>query len=337
MKRLLALALCLAGGSTPLTTGCGPAKPELRIFTWSEYFAEGTIAAFEKETGCAVRVDYIESSEKLRARLEGGTSGFDVVFPSDEVVPFLIAQGLLEKLDLAKIPNAANVGAAFKGLPFDPENAYSLPYMSGTTGIAYHVDKIKPAPESWSAVLTSEAGLVDDAREVFAAALRAEGAPWTSDGLAKAAKRLDGWKPKVWDSNPKAKLIDGDVAIAQSFSGDALQAAEALGGKVAYVIPKEGGTLWIDNLCVAKGARQRELAHRFIDFLLRPEISAAITNERKFGNPNEAARKMIKKEILENPLVFPGEDLKKRLSLLPPLSPDLKKQLDRSWAALKAK
>jgi spermidine/putrescine transport system substrate-binding protein len=329
MKRLLALALALGS--------CGPAQPELRIFTWSEYFAEGTIPAFEKETGCVVRIDYIESSEKLRARLEGGASGFDVVFPSDEVVPTLIANGLLEKLDLARIPNAANVGAAFKGQPFDPKNEHSLPYMTGTTGIAYHVDKVKPAPTSWADVLNDQAGLVDDAREVFAAALKAEGAPWTPEGLAKAAKRLEGWKPKVWDSNPKAKLVDGDVAIAQSFSGDALQAAEAMKGKVAYVIPKEGGTLWIDNLCVAKGARQKELAHKFIDFLLRPEISAAITNERKFGNPNEAAKKLIRKELLDNPLIFPTDELKKRLDLLPPLSPDLKKLLDKSWASLKAR
>jgi spermidine/putrescine-binding protein len=330
MKRLTALALALG-------LSCGPAAPELRIFTWSEYFAEDTIAAFEKEAGCVVKIDYIESSEKLRARLEGGVSGFDVVFPSDEIVPFLIANGLLEKLDPAKLPHAANLAAAFRGQPFDPKNEYSLPYMTGTTGIAYHVDKVKPAPDSWAAVLKADVGLLDDAREVFAAALRAEGAPWTPEGLAQAAKRLRGWTPKVWDSNPKAKLVDGDVAIAQAFSGDALQAAEALQGRIAYVIPKEGGTLWIDNLCIAKGARQKELAHRFIDFLLRPEVSAAITNERRFGNPNEAARKHIRKEILENPLVFPGEDLKKRLSLLPPLAPDLKKQLDKAWAELKAR
>lgn len=329
MKRLLALALTLAS--------CGPAKPELRIFTWSDYFAEGTIAAFEKEAGCVVRIDYIESSEKLRARLEGGASGFDVVFPSDEVVPVLIAQGLVEKLDRGRLPNFANLAGAYTGLAFDPRNEHSVPYMTGSTGIAYHVDKVKPAPASWSAVLGPEAGLVDDAREVFAAALRAEGAPWTLDGLAKAARRLEGWKPKVWDSNPKAKLIDGDVAIAQAFSGDALQAAEALSGKIAYVIPKEGGTLWIDNLCVAKGARQKELAHRFIDFLLRPEVSAAITNERRFGNPNQAARKLIRKELLENPLIFPGDELRKRLDLLPPLSPELKKALDKHWAALKAR
>ena len=329
MKRFLAPLLLLLG--------CGPAQPELRIFTWSDYFAADTIAAFEKETGCVVRVDYIESSDKLRARLEGGASGFDVVFPSDEIVPVLAANGLLEKLDLARIPNAANIDPAYRRLPFDPTNEVSLPYMSGSTGIAYHVEKVKPAPSGWSDVLRADSSLLDDAREVFAAALRAEGVEWSIDGLRRASKRLGTFTPKLWESNPRLKLLEGDVPIAQCFSGDALQAVEASKGKIAFVIPREGGTLWIDNLCVAKGAPRRELAHRFIDYLLRPEVSAAITNERRFGNPNAAARKLIRKELLENPLIFPGEDLRKRLSPLPPLSPELKKSLDQAWAELKAR
>jgi spermidine/putrescine transport system substrate-binding protein len=125
--------------------------------------------------------------------------------------------------------------------------------------------------------------------------------------------------------------------IAQCFSGDALQASEALNGKIGYAIPKEGGTLWIDNLCLAKGAPRKDLAHKFIDYLLRPEVSAAITNTCRFGNPNDAARPLIRKELLENPLIFPREEELKRLSLLPSLSGDLKKALDKSWAALKAK
>lgn len=329
MKRVLALVLVLAG--------CSPAGPELTIFTWPDYFAKDTIANFEKEAGCRVRIDYIPNSEELRAKLEGGASGYDVVFPSDEVVGVLVARGLLEKLDLSRIPNAANLGARYKGLAFDPKNDYSLPYMTGTTGIAYHVDKVMPAPDSWSAALASGVGLLDDAREVFAAAIRVEGAAWTPDGFQRASKRFVGWKPKVWDSSPKARLIAGDIALAQAFSGDALQASEALGGKIAYVIPKEGGTLWIDNLCLAKGAKAKELAHRFIDYLLRPEVSAAITNACRFGNPNDAARKHIRKEILENRLIFPADDDLKRLDLLPTLSPETKTSLDKAWAELKAR
>ncbi len=329
MKRLLALALLFAG--------CSPAGPELKILTWPDYFAKDTLSAFEKEAGCTVRVDYIENSETLRTKLEGGASGYDVVFPSDEVVASLVANGLLDPLDLPALPNFKNVAARFRGLAYDPKNAHAVPYMTGTTGIAYHVDLVKPAPDSWAAVLKADVGLLDDAREVFAAALRVEGAPWTPEGLQRASKRFQGWTPKVWDSSPRQRLIAGDIAIAQCFSGDALQASESLKGKLGYVIPKEGGTLWIDNLCIAKGSKQRALAHRFIDYLLRPEVSAAITNECRFGNPNEAARPLIQKELLENPLIFPREDELKRLSLLPSLSGDLKKTLDKAWADLKAR
>ena len=329
MKRFLALALCLAG--------CSPPGPELKILTWSDYFAKDSIAAFEKEAGCTVRIDYIETSETLRTKLEGGASGYDVVFPSDEVLAGLVAKALLEKLDLSRIPNAANVAARFKGLPYDPKNEWSLPYMTGTTGIAYRKDKISPAPDSWKAVFQGKAALLDDAREVFAASIRLQGAAWSAEGVARAVEPFKSWKPLAWDSNPKTLLVNGDVDVAQAFSGDALQAAEALEGKVAYVIPKEGGTLWIDNLCIAKGAPRKDLAHRFIDHLLRPEISAAITNERHFGNPNEAAWKLIRKELLENPLIFPKDEELKRLSLLPSLSGDLKKTLDQAWADLKAK
>jgi putrescine transport system substrate-binding protein len=208
--------------------------------------------------------------------------------------------------------------------------------MTGTTGLAYRTDRVRPAPDSWAAALRGKASLLDDGREVFAAAIRADGGAWTREGFAKAAARFKSWKPLTWDSDPKGVLINGDVDIAQAYSGDALQAGEALAGRLGFVIPKEGATLWVDNLCIARGTSRKELAHRFIDYLLRPDVSAAITNERRFGNPNEAARKLIRKELLENPLVFPTEEDQKRLSLLPTLSPDLKSALDQAWAGIKA-
>jgi spermidine/putrescine-binding protein len=328
MKRLLALAVGLIG--------CSPSGPELKILMPSNYFAKDTLAAFERETGCRVKVDPMENSETLRTKLEGGASGYDLVVPSDEVVARLAADGLLEKLDLSKIPNAANLAPRFRGLAYDPKNEVSLPYMTGTTGLAYRTDRVRPAPDSWAAALRGKASLLDDGREVFAAAIRADGGAWTREGFAKAAARFKSWKPLTWDSDPKGVLINGDVDIAQAYSGDALQAGEALAGRLGFVIPKEGATLWVDNLCIARGTSRKELAHRFIDYLLRPDVSAAITNERRFGNPNEAARKLIRKELLENPLVFPTEEDQKRLSLLPTLSPDLKSALDQAWAGIKA-
>jgi spermidine/putrescine-binding protein len=335
MKRWFLALLCLAGCSKP-------EGPVLRVLTWEGYFAKDTIPSFEKAAGCRVAVDYIESSETLRTKLSGGNSGYDVVVPSDEVVAELVAQGLLEKLDRAKLPGFANLAPEFTGLPYDPKNEHSVPYLWGSTGIAWNKEKIKDPPDSWAALWdprwANRASMLDDAREVFRAAMRLDGSgDFTPEAVAKAAKRFETWRPLAWESSPKELLIQGDAWIAQCFSGDALQAAAELEGKIGYVIPKEGGTLWIDNLCIAKGTRQPELAHRFIDHLLQPAIAAALSSELRFASPNAAARKLIAKEVLDDPLATPTEEVRKRLGLLPSLSPDRKKVLDEAWARIKRK
>lgn len=341
MKKL-ALALVLA------SFGCSPSKPELHVFNWADYFAPDTLKNFEKEFDCRVVPDYFESAETLRARLEGGKSGFDVVFPSDEVMRAFIAKGLLDKLDPAKLPNLKNIAAKFRGLDYDPKNEYSVPYMWGTTGLAYNKSKVTPAPDSWAALwdprYAGNVTLLDDAREAFTAAIWAEGgSPFspTGDAIEKAKKKLAAARVKAFDGQPKDRLIRGDVWIAQCYSGDALQAAAAdekqRSGDIGYVIPKEGGTLWVDNICIPKNAPNRDLAHRFIDYLLRAEVSAAISNEVSYANPNEAAQKLIHKEILENRAANPTEDELKRCSLLKELDPVLKKQLDDAWAQIKGR
>ncbi len=337
MRRAILAAAVLAG--------CGPSAPELHVLTWSDYFAKDTIRGFEREAGCRVVLDYMESSETLRVKLAGGRSGYDVVFPSDEVVPILIAQGALERLDRAAIPNVKNLHPKFTDLPHDPDNAYSVPYMWGTTGIAYLKDKVAPAPDSWEALwypkLVGQMTMLDDGREVFAAAMRLTGADLryapSLEAVEKAKKKLLERKPKAYNSSPKEMLINGDCWIAQSYSGDALQASAELGGKVVYVVPKEGGTLWFDNLCIAKGAPQPGLAHRFIDYLLRPEVSAAITNETRFANPNEAAWKHVRRELLDDPLVFPPAEVLARCATLPVLPPGIRKALEAAWAEVKAR
>ena len=326
--------------------GCSPSKPELHVFNWADYFAPDTLKNFEKEFDCRVVPDYFESAETLRARLEGGKSGFDVVFPSDEVMRTFIAKGLLDKLDPARLPNLKNIAAKFRGLDYDAKNEYSVPYMWGTTGIAYNKSKVSPAPDSWAALwdpkIAGNVTLLDDAREAFAAAMWAEGgspAAPTADTIEKARKKLVSAKLKAYDGQPKTRLIKGEAWMSQCYSGDALQAAAAKerSGDIGFVIPKEGGTIWVDNICIPKAAPNRELAHKFIDYLLRPDVSAAISNEVAYANPNEAAQKLIKKEVLEDPVANPSEEELKRCSLLKDLGPAAKKKLDDAWAEVKGK
>lgn len=338
MKRIALALLFLAG--------CSPAKPELHVFNWADYFGPDTVKNFEKEFGCHIVLDFFESSEKLRAKLDSGRSGFDVVFPSNEVMRAFVAKGLLEKIDLSKVPNFKNIGPKFRALAFDPLNEYSVPYMWGTTGIAYNKSKISPAPDSWSALwdpkYAGHVTILDDPREAFAAAIWLDGGPAlnpTGEAIEKARDRLIAAKVKAFDGQPKLKLIKGEAWIAHCYSGDALQAAGAKerSGDIGYVIPKEGGTIWVDNLCIPKGAPNFDLAHKFIDYLLRPDVSAAIANEVAYADPNEAAQKLIKKEVLEDPVANPSEAELKRCAILRDLAPDMKRKLDDAWAQVKGR
>jgi spermidine/putrescine transport system substrate-binding protein len=338
MKKFLLAFLVLSG--------CSPAKPELHVFNWADYFAPDTIKAFEKEFDCRVVLDYFESAETLRAKLANGRSGFDVVFPSDEVMRAFVAKGLIEKIDLSKLPNVKNIAPRFRGLDYDPKNEYSVPYMWGTTGIAYNKKKVDPAPVSWAALwdpkVEGHVTILDDPREAFAAAIWVEGgsgfAP-SEDAIEKGKKRLIAAKVKAFDGQPKLRLIKGEAWIAQCYSGDALQAqaAKERDGDIGFVIPKEGGTIWVDNVCVAKGAPNRELAHKFIDYLLRPDVSAAISNEVAYANPNEAAQKLIKKDVLDDRVANPPEEELKRCSILKELAPEIKKKLDDAWSQVKGR
>jgi spermidine/putrescine transport system substrate-binding protein len=339
--RHFAVALLFA-----LAAGCSPSKPELHVFNWADYFAQDTLKNFEKEFDCKVVPDYFESAETLRARLDGGKSGFDVVFPSDEVMRTFIAKGLLEKLDPAKLPNVKNLSPKFLGLDYDPKNEYSVPYMWGTTGIAYNKAKVSPAPDSWTALWdpkhAGNVSILEDAREAFAAAIWADGGsvhPLTAPAIEKARAKLIAAKVKAYDGQPKDRLIKGEVWIAQCYSGDAIQAAndmaKAKTGEIGYVIPKEGGTIWVDNICIPKGAPNKDLAHKFIDYLLRPDVSAAIAGEVSYADPNEAAQKLIKKDVLDNRAANPTEADLKRCSLFKELDPATKKTLDDAWAQVK--
>jgi spermidine/putrescine transport system substrate-binding protein len=353
MKKLLTLLLpVLALGCTATPRAKEAAREstmapasggELHILNWAEYFADSTIPNFEKECGCKVIYDNFESGEALRAKLDHVPSGYDVVFPSDEVVPPLVTEGKLEALDQTKLPNLKHISKTFRGMSYDPENRFTVPYMWGLTGIGYDKKKVKPTPDSWGVMLDPKKGnlmtLLDDPRETFTAALRLEGAKdltsVTPEQIAKAKKRIAAVKPKAWNSQPQSMLIQGDVVLSQMFNGDAAQVA-AEGIDFGFVIPKEGGTIWFDNMAIAKGSKQIALAHRFIDYLMRPEVAAANTNFKKYPNPNDAAKPFIEPAILNNPMIYPPESEVARCKVLGDVAPDVRKQIMDAWADIKA-
>jgi spermidine/putrescine transport system substrate-binding protein len=351
MKRYVPLILVLAmacGGKEPGSAPAGKAstkEKELHVLNWSDYFAPDTLTNFEKEYSCRVTIDYIESTEMLRLKLATPPSGYDVVFPSDEIVQALIADALIEKLDLGKIGNFKNIAARFRGLPFDPKNEYTVPYMWGTTGLAYNKARVDPAPDSWAVCwdpkYAGHVTMLDDWRDALSAAMLVNGddpAEPTAPSVARARDKLKDCKPRAWVTSVKEMLISGDAWVAQAFNGDALQAGEAeeRAGDIGFVIPKEGAFAWFDNMAIAKGAPHPALAHLFIDYLLRPEVSGAISNEVCYANPNEAARPHIAKEQLTDPTIYPDDETMKRCRVLVEPAEAVKQLLIKAWAEVKA-
>ncbi len=317
----------------------GPLESELRIYNWSDYIAEDTVANFEKESGVKVTYDTFESNEELIAKLQAGASGYDLVCPSGYAVQVLLALGLLEPLRPKHIPNLANVAPAFRKTAFDPTDAYSVPWQWGMTGIAYRADKVKAPPDSWAvfhdAQYKGKMTMMDDMRDVIGAWLKYRGKSLNSavpEDLAAA--KADALTAKAllqsFVSAPvKGQLIAGDVWIAQLWNGDTLQ-AKAENDQIAWTLPKEGGVIWADSMVIPKGAPNKRAAHAFLDYILRPEVGAAISDFTGYGSPNAAATAKMK-----TPVPYPSDDQMKLLEFQSDLA-GASGAWDQVWTEIKA-
>lgn len=304
-----------AAGSEEL----GPLESELNIYNWSDYISSDVIPGFEKEFGVRVTYDTYESSEEMVAKLHAGATGYDLVVPTAYAVTALIQTGLLARLSLRYLDNLANISPVFRGRAHDPENAYTVPWQWGMTGIAWRSDLVADAPKSWSVFLgPSLAGkmtMLDDQRDVLGAFLRYRGHSINSVDpaeLAEAKRDAIAAKAnlKAYLSAPvKGQLIAGDVRLAQLWNGDAAQARREQPA-LAWMLPAEGGTLWIDSLVVPKSAPHPRAAHEFINYTLRPDIAAAISTATGYGSPNQGAMSLI-----HNPVPYPAPDELARLEI----------------------
>ncbi len=338
MKRLsslLALGLAL-GAALDLSA----AKKEVNLFGWSEYVPQAILDKFEEETGIKVNYETYASNEEMLSKLLGGAAEFDLVQPSEYVVEALIAKGKLEPIDFANVPNFKNLAPEFLRQPHDPEQKYSVPYMAGTVGIVVNTDKIKDPivgmADVFSGKYANRIVTLNDNREILTWALRTLGRDINViDPAAIAAARpvLAKWLPqiKVFDSDsPKTAFLGGEVDIGVVWSGEAALLYQE-DKKFAYVLPKEGAHLWIDSLVIPKGAPHKADAEKFINFILRPEISVLISADFPYTNPNAEARKLLSPEQLGNPASYPPpckleafHDIGKAAGMVDKLITDLK-------------
>ena len=350
--RRIAAVLALAS----LVAGCGDSKgsseyggdvPHMLLGIWTNYMPPDVLADFEKEHRCKVDVPWnYGSNDELLAKLQSKSTGFDVVVPSDLILTVLVEQGLLERLDPAKVKNLSHVDSAFLGREADPKNEWSVPYTWGTVGIAWRADKVPGDVDSWGVFGTDRGGgnsfLLEEARDAIAAALLFQGKSvntTSKDDLAAAKSVLRSWRPRLkgFTGEVKQSLMDGNAWLLQAYNGDVAQAIQASErkGEIRFAVPKEGGILWVDNLVIPKGAPHKDLALAFMDFVLRPEIGARISNGIRYAVPNKDALDKVEKSIRDDPIVYAPEEVRKRLHQEKDLGKDLSLYTDL-WSEVRA-
>ncbi|GMU44368.1 MAG: polyamine ABC transporter substrate-binding protein [Xanthomonadales bacterium] len=345
-----------------------PAKPAeepkvLNVLNWSDYIAEDTIANFEKETGIDVTYDVFDSNEVLEAKLMTGNSGYDVVVPSLTFLARQIQAGVFMPLDKSKLPNYANLDPQIQALiaQNDKGNTYSANYMWGTTGIAYNVDKVKER--------LGEAAPVDDLKIFFEPDLvskftdcgvyvldtPSEILPMVLDYLGeepnsfdpaviqKAVDRMLLIRPHITQFHSSQvidALANGDACLALAWSGDVIQAANRAkeagkGVQVGYAIPKQGAPVWFDMLAIPKDAAHPNNAHVFIDYILRPDVTANIQNYVSYASGNAKAKELIDPAILNDPRVYPSPEVQATLYNLAVIPPEVDRIFNRAWTTIK--
>jgi putrescine transport system substrate-binding protein len=355
-------------GCAILLAACGGEPPdprnELRVYNWSDYIAPDTIARFEAETGIRVIYDVFDSNEVLEAKLLSGTAGYDIVVPTSDFMGRQIVAGVFQALDKSKLTNYANLDPELMALitRFDPDNRYGVPYLWGTTGIGYNVDAITErlgedapvdsldlvfVPEYLAQLADCGVAFLDAPSEIFAAVLHylGEDPNSTEPDVYKqdAQQLLQAIRPFVTyfhSSQYINDLANGDICVAFGWSGDILQAAtraeEAANGVVVdYRIPVEGALLWFDMLAIPADARNVDSAHRFIDFLLRPDVIADVTAYVSYANPNLPATELVPAGIRDNPGIYPPPAVREKLFTDKVTPPRIDRVMNRVWTSVK--
>ena len=349
MKKLVLLLIALAVliGSPVLA-----AEQELRIYIWTDYMDEPMMAAeFKKKFGISVRFEGFESIEEMMAKLQsGGGSQYDIVCLGDYNYVAALQQKLIQPLDHSKIPNLKNVMPQFRKSYFDPGNKYHVPWQWGFTGLIYRKDRLTADQvKSWSVMFDPEANpgpfyLLDSTMEQMAITKSYLGLDPNStdpndlkaaiDLLVKTKKRKEclGFKGGV---GARTEVAAGTVNAAITYNGDALRVIDEEPEKLSFTVPKEGAHIFLDTLAITANAPNPDAAHKWMNWILEPEVGAWISNYVRFATPNQASIPFITKEDLKNPSIYPSEEVRDKLFYLKDPGEKMK-LLDQAWTRIKA-
>ncbi len=336
----------------------------LNIYNWSDYIADDTLANFEKETGIKVRYDTYDNNEILHAKLVAGKTGYDIVVPSSTFARLQIDGGLLTKLDKSQLPNMKNLDPDIMAqmAKIDPGNQHLINWLWGYTTIGINTAKVKAAlgsepmpanvwelffnPKYISKLKTCGVSVLDSATEVLPAALHYLGKdPFSKSpgDYQEASALLKSVRPYVTLFSSSGYINDmagGSICMALGWNGDInIARARAIEGKtgqdVVALVPKTGGILFFDMMAIPADASHPKNAHLFINYIMRPEVSAALTNKVKYANVNKEAKKFVKPEIANNPSSYPSAAEMETMIAPKALTNDVRRLATRAYTGFK--
>jgi spermidine/putrescine-binding protein len=332
-------------GAAGAAAACSASGARLNVYNWSEYVAPDTIPNFEREFGVRVRYGTYEDAYEMLAKVMSGNSGWDVAFPSCEFIQPMREMGLLAPLDHSLLLNLRALDREFQSPPWDPQLEHCVPYLYGVTGIAYQ-KSLAPAPARWADLwdpkLAGRLTMLNDPGEVLGACLKKLGYSLNSGDageLERAQREAIAQKRLVrayLNAEVKDQLVAGDVTAAQAWAVTARQAMEAASGRLAFAFPAEGFLRYCDNVVILRESRRVELAHKFIDYLLRPEVAAAIVVAMRTATPNAEAQKRLPAELREDVALYPPREVLARGEWVAPHDAKVQKLRDRLWTEIKS-
>ena len=346
-RQFLALsALAAAAPAAFSLEACGsdPRERVVNFFNWSKYIGKDALARFTKRTGIKVNYEEFADEEEMFAKLRSGARGYDLAIGTDYMMDRLKGLNIIDPFPPGTLKNAVNIDPQFRATPYDPDDAFTVPYLWGTTGIGYNRSKVPRPPTSWLDLwderYKDKISMLDNSRDCISTALLMKGYQETTTDekeLAAAKRLLIEQRPLVKQYSSSTYmdgLIAGELYLAMAWSGDVLQASREK-PQLDYVIPHEGSYMWVDNLVLVRGSQHREETLQLVDYLLEADTAADIANTVRYASPNRAARPLLDKDLREDPRVFPTKRLAQRLRFHSQQDPATSQLWNEAWSDVK--
>jgi spermidine/putrescine transport system substrate-binding protein len=323
----------------------------LNVYNWGLYIADGSdgsedvLAAFEELTGIKVNYTTYDTNESLYAKLKSGGADYDVIIPSDYMIGKMADEGMLAKLNFDNIPNYALIGDSYKGMDYDPNEEYSVPYTWGVVGIIYNTTMVDDPVDSWDILWDEKyAGnilMFNNSRDAFAIAQAKLGLslnPTTTEEIDQAVEELKAQKSvvqayvmdEIFD-----KMTGGEAALAPYYAGDAIT---MIGDNpdLAFAIPKEGTNYFVDAMCIPANSKNQEAAEMFINFMCEPEVALANCEFIGYSTPIPSVQEMLPDELKNSEIMYPSEEVLANTQVFNTLSDDINTAMDAAWSSMKS-